>query len=251
MVFSNGGFLALPDADVLLDGGGLFARTYGRGEAVVLIHGNSGSSFSFAELLPLLPRGWYYIIPDLPGHGSGPEMPNHFLDDPTLASRYILDVLDGLGIHTFAAIGHSLGGMIALNLAIADAPARTKGIMLLDSFVAFHERREPLLRLDAYPGSPRLMYDKVNDAFDDGPGVRWHEPFDVSAEAIKFTIPVSELIGASNPDTESLFDAWRAKYRAGYPDAWNTQIIPHAGHFLHVEQPCLVADAARKWLECL
>lgn len=93
---------------------GLRARylVAGEGEPLVLVHGLGGSAANWLALAPLLLPGRRVIVPELPGHGGSEALPagaslNAFADS-------VASLLDGPS----AVVGHSLGGAIALRLAI-------------------------------------------------------------------------------------------------------------------------------------
>ncbi|MGZ4308104.1 MAG: alpha/beta fold hydrolase [Gaiellaceae bacterium] len=84
----------------------------GEGEPLLLVHGLGGAAANWLALAPLLLPGRQVIVPELPGHGGSEPLPAA----PSLnayADRLAL-LLD----EPAAVVGHSLGGAIALRLAI-------------------------------------------------------------------------------------------------------------------------------------
>lgn len=104
---------------------GLWYRTRGRGPDVVLIHGANLDSRSFAPLREQLLRSHRVTEVDLRFHGKtrDGEGPFSFEGD-------VLGVMDEIGLTSAALIGHSLGAMVAVDLALA-APARVERLALL------------------------------------------------------------------------------------------------------------------------
>ena len=95
-----------------------------------MLHGWTGSKEDFAAVAPALARGRRVVVPDLPGHGARPPA-----DDPggyALArqARWVLDLLDGLGVGDFDLLGHSLGGLLAQRVANL-AAHRLTGLVLV------------------------------------------------------------------------------------------------------------------------
>lgn len=98
----------------------------------VLLHGFTGFRGDFATQLDALAARGRTLIPDLPGHGDSGRH-----DEP---SRYGLDALaaDLRAWLEVAApgpvdlLGHSMGGMLALRVALAD-PARVASLVLMDT----------------------------------------------------------------------------------------------------------------------
>jgi pimeloyl-ACP methyl ester carboxylesterase len=82
--------------------------------------------------VPGLP-GRRVIVPDLPGFGAS----EHDVADYSIRAhaRYVLELLDALGVERADVVGFSMGGGVALSLADA-APARVRSITLLSSIGA-------------------------------------------------------------------------------------------------------------------
>jgi pimeloyl-ACP methyl ester carboxylesterase len=88
----------------------------GEGEPLVLVHGLGGAAANWLALAPLVLPGRRVLVPELPGHGGSSALPAA----PSLnayADRLGL-LLEREGAAPAAAVGHSLGGAIALRLAI-------------------------------------------------------------------------------------------------------------------------------------
>jgi pimeloyl-ACP methyl ester carboxylesterase len=84
----------------------------GDGEPLLLVHGLGGSAANWLALAPLLLPGRRLIVPDLPGHGGSDPLPA--AASLTAYADSLAALLDG----SAAVVGHSLGGAIALRLAI-------------------------------------------------------------------------------------------------------------------------------------
>ena len=106
---------------VKVEGGELRVLEGGEGPPLVLIHGRGGAATAWFPLLPSLARGRRVIAVDLPGFGSshnyrfrggGPEDALSFFLHPIEA--WLVDE----GIAAPALVGHSLGGFVALELAL-------------------------------------------------------------------------------------------------------------------------------------
>ncbi|WP_312858587.1 alpha/beta hydrolase [Rhizobium sp. G21] len=90
-----------------------FIDTGGAGPTLLLLHGFSDTSRSFAYLEPLL-RGYRLIMPDMPGHGgSAPMNEMHVADFATS----IVSLMHGMEVTPAAIIGHSMGAMTTLEIA--------------------------------------------------------------------------------------------------------------------------------------
>lgn len=113
------GRLALPD--------GLTIRVAESGEAdapsVLLIHGWGASIYMWRDwFVPLAAEGYRAVAIDLPGHGLS--------DKPTDEGRYRLEslvacvraVIEGTGLRRPHVVAQSMGGTIALELAVSGDP---------------------------------------------------------------------------------------------------------------------------------
>jgi 2-hydroxymuconate-semialdehyde hydrolase len=92
----------------------------GSGPPVLLLHGSGpGTTASaWAPLIAALAPHHRVIAPDLLGFGSSPKPePGRSLRAAWTAQ--VLDLVDSLGIDSFAVVGNSAGGAIALSLACA------------------------------------------------------------------------------------------------------------------------------------
>lgn len=102
----------------------------GDGPTVLLLHGASTSLMDFAaSLTPPLARHLAVVAFDRPGYGWSTRPPGPWVD-PARQAALVGAALDRLGIGQVVVVGHSLGGAVALALAL-DQPARTDGVVLL------------------------------------------------------------------------------------------------------------------------
>lgn len=96
----------------------------GRGSPLILVHGLGGAAANWTELVPLLVRRHRLLVPDLPGHGGSTALPAVAGLEP-FADRVAL-VAEREGMLPAPVVGHSLGGMIVLRMALRrpdDVPA--------------------------------------------------------------------------------------------------------------------------------
>jgi 3-oxoadipate enol-lactonase len=93
----------------------------GAGPAVVLIHGHPFNRSMWTPQLTALADGYRVIAPDLRGYGDSPVTPGTV--PMSLLAADVARLLDGLGVARAALVGLSMGGLVAMELAIAD-PAR-------------------------------------------------------------------------------------------------------------------------------
>lgn len=102
---------------------------FGRGTAVVLLHGLGSRREDWLPTARLLARHHRVTLVDLPGHGIA-DMPEPFsLERATIALDRSLAELPGGPV---ILVGHSLGGLIAASAAIA-RPSRIRGLVLVET----------------------------------------------------------------------------------------------------------------------
>ena len=89
----------------------------GTGEALVLIHGLGGSAWSWRQQVEELLQEYRVIAMDLRGHGQSGYRAEEAITIRALAAD-VLALLQGLGIEQAHFCGHSLGGMIALEILV-------------------------------------------------------------------------------------------------------------------------------------
>src|SRR5690348_9416291 len=88
----------------------------GEGAPLILVHGLGGAASNWTELAPLLARGRRLLVPDLPGHGGSSALPGVSGLEP-FADR-VAAVAEREGMLPAPVVGHSLGGMVVLRLAL-------------------------------------------------------------------------------------------------------------------------------------
>ena len=90
----------------------------GTGEPVFLIHGLLGSLTNLGNLARALAPNYRVISVDLRNHGDSPHLQEMSL--PSMALD-IADLMDDLSIASGHFVGHSLGGKVAMQLALSDS----------------------------------------------------------------------------------------------------------------------------------
>jgi 2-succinyl-6-hydroxy-2,4-cyclohexadiene-1-carboxylate synthase len=95
---------------------------------VLFLHGFMGSAEDWREVTAALDDRFRCLAVDLPGHGSSLGLPP---EDYTIeeAERALLQLLDELGVGRPTIVGYSMGGRLALYLALHH-PERCAGLFL-------------------------------------------------------------------------------------------------------------------------
>lgn len=102
----------------------------GDGPQLVLLHAYGRSLTDWDASAALLASGHRVLAVDLPGHGRSPGISPWAL--PTVV-QHIADTLDAQGVPEAVVVGHSLGGLVAVEYARAN-PDRTRAAVNLDGF---------------------------------------------------------------------------------------------------------------------
>jgi len=112
---------------------------WGQGErVVVLLHGVGGGREAWGDALSgtgrgLAEAGFLAIAPDLPGYGDSLSIAPY---DMAGLARAVVALIDAVGSARCALVGHSMGGMVALEVA-ARAPGRVRALVLSGTSPAF------------------------------------------------------------------------------------------------------------------
>lgn len=86
--------------------------------AVVLLHGFMGSSADWHDLIQRLRKKFYFLAFDLPGHGRSVHVPEPALWSLENTASRIAAILQEQGLTESHLIGYSMGGRLALRLAL-------------------------------------------------------------------------------------------------------------------------------------
>lgn len=261
------------------DGLLLHVERAGDGPPLVLLHGFTGATTTWAPLLPRLAADYATIAIDLPGHGrsSAPARAERF----TLArfADDLLRVLDALTIDRVAVLGYSMGGRAALRFALR-APDRVAALVLestspgiadaarraerreadraladaieRDGIPAFVRRWETLplwASQHALPAPARSRLRAQREANDAaglanslrGAGAGEDEP--LLPQLGTFAAPVLLVAGA----LDAAYVAAGSEMAQAFPSA-RLAIVPDAGHAVHLERPDELTDAVLAFL---
>jgi len=239
----------------------------GSGRPLVFLHG-AGGLMAEDPFLGALAAKFHVFAPLLPGYGDSEEAPG--LRDMLDVTLHTLDVVDALGLKDPILVGHSMGGMIAAEMA-ALAPKDFSRLVLIapaglwlddhpipDLFSAVPYEYPALLFHDAEAGAA-LMTRGVN--FDD---LEWLKGFLVTnarqlgmAGKLLFPIPDRGLkdrlyrIKAKTlliwGDSDRLIPPVYAQaFKKGIADVALAS-IPEAGHMAIWEQTAKVVAAVEKF----
>lgn len=106
----------------------------GRGECLLLIHGLGSSAADWAMQVPVLESRWQLIVPDLPGCGHSGPLRHGCSIESFAVSLWAL--LERLNVERVNIVGYSLGGAVALEMAL-QRPHAVLRLALINSLASY------------------------------------------------------------------------------------------------------------------
>jgi 2-succinyl-6-hydroxy-2,4-cyclohexadiene-1-carboxylate synthase len=137
---------------------GLNYEEAGKGEAVVFLHGFTGSHQDWRNQIARIKGDYRCLALDFRGHGES-EAPKQEQDYSIYHNvEDVYQLLNQLGIDRCCLVGHSMGGFTALQF-ILDHPEKVAGLVLVDTSSG---------EWDADPGAAELRAKLTELALSDG-----------------------------------------------------------------------------------
>jgi magnesium chelatase accessory protein len=253
------------DRFVTVEGLELRYREYGRPgpgrPAMVLIHGFGNSLQSFRLLAPQLADDYYVIAVDMPGFGLSSKPADWDYRNPNQA-RIMGEFIRALGLEDVIVAGHSLGGSIALRVAVSEPEVSGLVLMnpgIINSGVPAIAQLYffPMQRLLAKQLGKRDFRERLIKGSFINPGLITDEVMDNLQRAVQsegYLAGMTTMMGQyENPDEEPLLPDARmpavivwgeldrnktpeelARLEAGLPNE-RTLRVPGVGHYVHEE----------------
>jgi esterase len=134
----------------------------GVGDPVFLLHGLFGSLSNLGNLARALAPNYRVISVDLRNHGDSPHQPEMSL---LSMAQDIVELMDYLAIASAYFVGHSLGGKVAMQLAMSDAN-RVKSLVIVDIAPVKYQDNNSIIINNLYDLSKVIIKDrKMADSF--------------------------------------------------------------------------------------
>jgi haloacetate dehalogenase len=126
--------VSFASSHVEVGGNTVFVRRYGRGPAILLVHGFPRTSLMWRFLAPRLAEDHTVICVDLRAYG-GSGIPastdDHFPYSKRAMATELVEMMAKLGFPTFVLIGHDRGGRVSYRLAL-DHPKVVERLAVFD-----------------------------------------------------------------------------------------------------------------------
>lgn len=266
----------------------VYEEGHEKGDLIWFLHGLGDTHYTWDEIFNDLKSDFRLLSMDLPGHGSSLEYFNEqseYMDDAVSCLKKITEqVSNDL---SFFIVGHSLGAEIALQFA-ATFPDLVKGVVLLDGGYIQNEDIAADLITDlkqvqefyksyqfssweSYLENEKDYYQRWSDYVQKAAVVKMKEDEDKQIIS-KTTLATHEaaikslhkypskgiypevecpilLLRSSLPEASNAMKEVAAKRLIRAASEATDQIIPKAGHNLHIDAPHEVANRIRKWIE--
>ena len=251
----------------------LYHKEYGSGHPFVILHGLFGMSDNWATLGKRFGEQHLVVTPDLRNHGRSPHVPE--MDYPSMASDVHHFLVDQW-IHSAFVMGHSMGGKVAMQLAL-DYPDQVEKLIVVDiglhTYPSGHDeifdaminlplseakdRKFIESHLSAKIGDPgvvlfimkNIVYDKLLDQY------TWRMNLDTIHR--QYNLILKGIETQNTFDKPSLFiNGGKSKYireqdkspiQEVFTDA-RFHTIAEAGHWVHADQPDELFDVVQTFL---
>lgn len=250
----------------------LFSRTRGQGSWLVMLHGLFGSGDNLGGLARALEAHFQILLIDLRNHGRSPHAGGM---DYTAMAQDVLATMDREGIEIAPVFGHSMGGKVAMQMALM-APERISSLIVGDiapvTYGGHHDkilegmqvvadaapqsRQEAQALLKPYAGEDDVLAFLMTNWRRDTAGTwGWrinlpaiiHHYDDIAAglDGGRYDGPVLFLRGEKSNYIEA---SYREQIIDLFPKA-SVKTIGGTGHWLHAEKPDMVARSILQFLK--
>ncbi len=225
----------------------------GKGKTVLVLHGWGDNSKGWHQIQEKLAAQFDVVVPDLPGFGGTQPPPETWGLNEYAA--FVQDFIKKIRLRVFAIVAHSNGGAIAIR-GLAKGVLQAERLVLLDSAGIRNQYKgrnkalriitktgkvitKPLpatvkkrLRRKVYDtvGSDMLVVENLQETF------KRVVTDDVQADAAKLHMPTLIMYGEDDLDAPARYGRLFHNLIAGS----KFEIVPEAGHFVHLDEPDIV-----------
>jgi pimeloyl-ACP methyl ester carboxylesterase len=226
-----------------------YTDTGGTGVPLVFLHGTGCDDVDWAETIAHLPPGLHIVTLEFRGHGQT-DVPAKPFTLQDLVSD-LLQLADHINAENMLVVGHSLGGMVALEAA--SQSSRIVGLVLLEGWTSLSAARgfeEGRIYGELSPKRIESILTKsqlTRDRFDAEIWTAFWETvsaFDSYEYLKQASISIVEVYGEMGRDENT-----ERELRIPANPVIETIWIPNAGHYLPHERPREVAAACVRGVE--
>ncbi|MBS3796847.1 alpha/beta fold hydrolase [Pseudoalteromonas sp. BDTF-M6] len=232
--------------------------------SVIVIHGLFGSLDNLKVVARALAEHFHVVNVDVRNHGR--SFHSEQMDYPAMAAD-IITLLAHLGIEKAHLVGHSMGGKIAMQVALSKPECVDKLVVLDIAPVAYHSRHDAIFKalhkVANNAVQSRSEADALMSEHIDAQGVRQFlakslSKTDSGALGWQFNLPVltaqyEQILSApvandsclcdtlfiKGADSDYIDSPHRDEIMRLFPKA-KAKVIQGAGHWLHAEKPVAV-----------
>jgi pimeloyl-ACP methyl ester carboxylesterase len=248
----------------------MYYEMRGSGQPLILLHGGVGATEMFGELLKVLGDGRQTVAVDLQAHGRTAD-----IDRPLryeLMAEDIAALIAHLKLGTVDVLGYSLGGGVALRLAIQHPELLRKLVLVSTTFKREGWYPEVLAAMsssgpesaEAMKATPMYeMYSRLAPRVEDWPvlhtklGEMLRRDYDWSAEVAAMRVPTMLAVGDADSVRTSHAVEFFGLLGGGKKDAWwdrsgmsnsRLAILPGVTHYDIFTSPTL-ASVVKRFLD--
>lgn len=241
-----------------------FFRSFGSGPAFLVLHGLFGVSDNWVTFGKRIASDFRVIIPDLRNHGQSPHS-NHF-DFPAMEEDILELIEEEVPIEKVLLMGHSLGGRLAVNIALHHPELIRKLVVVDISLRKYPPRREHLELIGAMrsvdlsavrsrqeveehlkervPNQRLRQFLQKSIYWQDRNRLGWRLNLPVISENLPALFESSDLSGTFRGPvlfirggrSDYISDNDQPGIKEKFPDA-ELVTIPSAGHWVHADAP--------------
>ena len=235
------------------------------GQRVLYVHGTGCNSDVWVPHMTAMAAAHVPVAIDLPGHGGSPGRGFRGIAD---YAYFVIELAKRLGWDRFVAVGHSMGGAVALMIALQH-PELLEGLGLVDTGARL--RVHPALLRGAHEAAtsgrpsgtdrswayaaatPQPVVDAVQKLTENGdPWVTYgdwiaDDTFDVMSRVKDIRVPTLVVCGAE----DRLTPVRNHQFLAAQISGARLTIIEGAGHWVFWEQPDAFTRTVRAFLDSL
>ncbi|PKV82401.1 alpha/beta fold hydrolase [Nocardia fluminea] len=212
---------------------------------LVVLHGSGANASTWRADIADWSRSFRVFAVDLPGE-PGFSTPTRLALDSDATATWLDEVLDGLGLHTVALVGMSLGGWTALDYVLRRPARVTTAVLLCPGGLGKHrygwlvkaiglrmigrhsvrDMARTALGLEGAQADP--IIDDIELTFTHFSPRPGKLPVFRDEQLREVDIPVLVIAG----ERDALFDSARTAQRAGALRRGEVRLLPGAGHAL-------------------